>query len=225
MTIESAQTTRLKQQMAFLIAAEQLKTVLRKTSLIGGARRENSAEHSWQVVLLAMVLAEHANEPIDIWKVVQMLIIHDLGEISAGDTFHFAKQSLAADAAEREGIEQILGMLPEGQRQQLLGLWAEFDSGETAEARYARAIDRIWPIIQNAHNEGGTWLQFGITHEQAVARSAYVADGATRIWKYIEEQMTECAAKGHFAAQDGREERSSNPFGKKIDKTSGRGGA
>ena len=182
---------RLKQQIAFLVAIEQLKLVERKTSIIGGARRENSAEHSWQVIMLAMVLAEHANEPVDVWRVVQVLAVHDIGEISAGDVFHFAKKSLAADTAEREGVQALLGMLPADQGERLLGLWVEFDSGDSIEARFARAIDRIWPIIQNAHNDGGTWIQFGITHAQAVAKSDYVAMGAVPIWNYIEQLMAD----------------------------------
>ncbi len=190
---------RLQQQIDFLIAIEQLKLVERKTSVIGGARRENSAEHSWQVIMLAMVLAEHANQPVDIWRVVQMLAIHDIGEISAGDVFHFAKRSLAAEDAERKGVEELLAMLPQEQGERLLQLWTEFDSGDSIEARFARAIDRIWPIIQNAHNEGGTWQQFGITHQQAIGRSDYVATGSVAIWKYIEQLMADSELKGYFA--------------------------
>ncbi len=191
--------SRLAQQMGFLIAVERLKLVERKTSLIGGARRENSAEHSWQVVMLAITLAEHANESVDIWRVVQMLAIHDIGEISAGDVFHFDKKSLAADSAEKDAVEQLLSMLPGDQSQHFTELWNEFDSGDTIEARFARSIDRIWPIIQNANNAGGTWRQFGITHERAVERSDYVALGSTAIWDYIERLMSDSEVKGYFA--------------------------
>ena len=150
---------RLQRQLQFIAEVDKLKSVLRRTSPIGAKRRENSAEHSWQVILCALMLREHANEEIDLLRVLTMLAVHDVVEVDAGDTFHYDKAS-RADLAEREAAaaERLFGLLPPDQAQEYRTLWMEFESQESAEAKFAVAVDRFSAFIMNHHNGGGTWV-------------------------------------------------------------------
>jgi putative hydrolase of HD superfamily len=176
---------RLSKQLEFLKTADALKRVSRKTSILGGERLENSAEHTWHVILTAMTIAEHSNEQIDLTKVLQMLALHDLGELEMGDTFHYDK-SEATNQKENECAEKLFSLLPPDQNKIFYNLWKEFELRETSEARFAAAIDRLWPCIQNYANSGGTWIEFKISLEKAIERNKHIEDGSVVIWKYVE---------------------------------------
>ena len=177
---------RLESQIAFLVEADKLKNILRRTLLTDRSRRENSAEHSWHLALCAMTLEEYAAEPVDLLRVFKMLVVHDLVEIDAGDTF---AHDPAANATKRErelrAAERIFGLLPPDLDAEVRGLWEEFEAMETAEARYANAIDRIQPFLQNVHSEGGTWRSYGVTREQVLARMEPIRTALPALWPVI----------------------------------------
>jgi len=162
---------RLIQILGFLVEADKLKTILRRTLLTDGSRRENSAEHSWHLTLAAITLREYSAEPFDLAKVIRMLIVHDVVEIDAGDTFAFDKSAnLTKDARERAAAQRIFGLLPDDLGGELRALWQEFEAHATPESRYAHAMDRIQPFLQNRETQGGTWRIYNLTREQILER-------------------------------------------------------
>jgi putative hydrolase of HD superfamily len=179
-------STRLHQQCAFLIECDRLKEIVRQT-LNTSRRQENDAEHSWAVCLFAVTLAEHSNEPIDVLRVIRMLLIHDVVEIDAGDTFAYDAARLA-DQHEREAraADRIFGLLPTDQAREYRALWDEFEAKETAEAKFAVAIDRLQAMLLNCVTDGVGWRRHGVTHAQVRARNAApVGDGSHALWTYI----------------------------------------
>src|SRR6185312_13134925 len=170
---------KLRKQIDFIAEVDKLKGVLRRTSPIGMERKENSAEHSWQVVLAALIFQEYANEKIDLLKVVKMLALHDIVEVDVGDTFHYDKSN-QKDLFSRElaAAERIFGILDQPQKNEYLNLWKEFEKRETAEARYAAAVDRIMAFIMNSRNKGGSWSANKITIEQVLEKNSHMQDGA-----------------------------------------------
>jgi putative hydrolase of HD superfamily len=195
-----AMPSRISQQMAFITELDKLKGVLRRTSPIGQERRENSAEHSWQVVLCAIILAEHATAKIDILKVIKMLAIHDTVEIDVGDTFHYDKAA-QADLHEREGAaaDRLFALLPEDQGQELRALWEEFEAKESLEARFAAGLDRMMPFVLNFHNQGGTWLEYNLTKERVLSVNWEIEAGLPELGRWIKELVDEAETKGFFA--------------------------
>lgn len=183
---------RLLKQVEFLAEIDKLKTILRQTRLIHEDRRENDAEHSWHLALAAILLAEHANEVVDVAKVVKMVLIHDLVEIDAGDTFCYDYE-LARDKAQREekAADRLYGLLPEDQGRELRTLWEEFEERKTPEAKFAAALDRFQPVLHNLRTGGGTWIRHGISRAQVEERNAPMAEGSVRLWEYIEELLNE----------------------------------
>ncbi|MFA0811602.1 HD domain-containing protein [Microbulbifer epialgicus] len=182
--------------LEFLVETEKLKNILRKTRPVGLSRRENSAEHSWHVCLAALMLKDYANESIDINRVIKMLLIHDLGEIDTGDTIVYAAETAELKSAEEEGVKRLLDKLPEGQGNEYLLLWREFEAGETADSRFARAIDRVPPLIQNLHSEGHTWREYNISKEQVFSLNHRIADGSADLWCVIEKKLSSAVDKG-----------------------------
>jgi len=178
-------TKRLETQIAFLLEADRLKTVLRHTRLADGSRRENSAEHCWHVALAAMVLAEHANQPdLDLWRVVQMLLIHDLVEIDAGDTLVYARaEDPTLAARECAAAERLFGLLPADMGQHFRQLWEEFRTRATGEAKFAAALDRLLPIVLNAATGGRTWREHGITLADVQAANRHMEEGSSTLWR------------------------------------------
>lgn len=185
---------RLKQQMKFIAEIDKLKNVERRNSLIDGSRRENTAEHSWHIAMLAVVLAEYSNEPVDVLHVVKMLLIHDIVEIDAGDTFCYDDVA-GMDKEEREqaAADRLFGLLPEEQGREFRALWDEFEARETAEAKFANALDRVQPVLLNASSGGGTWKEYNVSKEQVFQRNLPIQDGSTTLWevakKLIEDAM------------------------------------
>lgn len=191
--------SRLDRQLRFLIEADRLKEVLRRTRLIEPhgveSRFENSAEHSWHIALMAVVLAEHSNERVDLPRVLKMLLVHDLVEIDAGDTPAFGEQG---DKSDREALaaDRIFGLLPEDQRDEFVVLWREFEARETAEAKFANAVDRLLPPFQNLANAGGSWRDFSVTRARADARLSPIGDGSEVLWEAVSRALDEGEARG-----------------------------
>ncbi|WP_457674325.1 HD domain-containing protein [Thiolapillus sp.] len=180
----------------FIVEVEKLKAVLRKTRPVGLGRYENSAEHSWHVCLAALMLQNFANEALDIDRVIRMLLIHDLGEIDAGDQIVYAGHTASRYREERAGVARVLGMLPEEQAAEYLALWEEFEAGETPESRYARAIDRVPPLLHNLHGGGHSWKENGISREQVMALNSRIALGSEALWQVLRERLEQAADDG-----------------------------
>lgn len=195
--------SRLERQIAFIVEIDKLKRVLRQTRLMDGSRRENDAEHSWHLALMAVVLAEHAGAGIDVARVLKMLLIHDVVEIDAGDTFLYARTDAAAQAQrEARAAERLYGLLPPDQAGELRALWDEFEARATAEAKFARALDRFQPLLQNHGNRGGTWLEHDISAEQVLARKHIVAEGSPALWDLARALIEDSLRRGYLRAGD-----------------------
>lgn len=190
---------RLTQQIQFIIEIDKLKNILRQTKLTDGSRQENSAEHSWHIAIMAIILAEYAEPEVDIIKAIKMLLIHDLIEIDAGDTFCYdVKGNL--DKAEREikAATRIFGLLPSEQAKELRQLWEEFELSRTVTAKFAIALDRLQPLLQNQQNHGGTWQTHGITENLVRKRMSPVKDASPILGELVEEIIADCIAAGHL---------------------------
>lgn len=190
-------TNRLDQQIQFILEIDKLKSILRRTSLISEARRENSAEHSWHIALMAVLLIEHANETLDLIHVVKMLLIHDIVEIDAGDTFAYAGINKAdQQAKETVAAERIFGLLPNDQAVELRALWEEFDAMSTPEAKFANAVDRLMPILHNYQNQGGTWREHGVTLAKVEQRVSPIGDGSAELGQLTQAILADAIAQG-----------------------------
>jgi len=185
----------------FVLEVDKLKTVLRKVRPVGEARYENTAEHSWQITLFALALAKMLGLSIDVLRVLSMLLIHDIGEIDAGDKFVFAENGWEErKAAELRAVERICGLAPRATAEYLITLWKEFDAGGSAEARFAKAIDRSMPVLLNLSNRGGSWLENGVTYERVFGRvKPEIENGCPELWSYLEEQLKAAHKQGFFA--------------------------
>ncbi len=180
----------------FIIEIEKLKNVDRKTRPVGLERYENSAEHSWHVCLCALMLKDYADEDIDIDRVIKMLLIHDLGEIDAGDTIVYNSASPEVKKREADGIKRVLGLLPEEKNNEYLSLWLEFETGETAESKYARAIDRIPPILHNIHGEGHSWNTHNISKKKVFSVNSRIKEGSESVWSFVKKELNKAVAQG-----------------------------
>lgn len=188
----------LEQQLALVLELDQLKRVERRTKVASaGNRQENSAEHSWHVATMALLMEQHANQPVAIDKVIKMLLLHDIVEIDAGDTFLYdAAANLEQEAKERVAAQRLFGLLPKEQGDALLQLWQEFESAETAEARFAKALDRFIPMMLNFHNQGQSWIENGVTKEQVLTMNRRIADGSTALWTQAQQMIDQAADNG-----------------------------
>ncbi|MGD9701531.1 MAG: HD family hydrolase [Acidimicrobiia bacterium] len=192
--------TRLERQIAFLLEADRLKQIERMTKILGGSRRENSAEHSWHLALFALVLVEHADEPLDIGRAITMLLLHDLVEIDAGDTFAYDDAGYETKAAREEAAaDRLFALLPKGQGEWLRSLWDDFEAGESPEARFANAVDRLQPLLLNHANEGGPWREHGISRERIRLRNSPIGDGSAVLWAFAQDRIDEAHALGLLA--------------------------
>jgi putative hydrolases of HD superfamily len=189
---------RLDQQIRFVTEIDRLKGVLRQTMLAGPGRRENSAEHSWHLAVMAVTLAEHAPPGTDIARVTAMVLVHDLVEIDAGDLFVYAdeEQQARQEAAERAAADRIFALLPPDQAGRLRGLWDEFEERRTPEARFARALDRLQPMLANLQAGGGTWKEHGITADQVLTKVALIEDGSPALGKYARDMVDQAVRDG-----------------------------
>ena len=191
---------RLGRQIRFLVETDKLKAVMRRTFVISTRRYENSAEHSWQLPLAAMILAEHAAEPFDLCRVLKMLLVHDIIEIDAGDTYCYDEQG-ALDKAEREGraAERIFGLLPPDQAAEIHGLWAEFEAVTTPEACFAQAVDRLMPLLHNYYTHGRSWQDHAITVDRVLDRNARVGEASQTLAALVRAIVEDAVARGYLA--------------------------
>lgn len=194
----------LERRIRFALEVDRLKSVLRRTRLVDGSRHENSAEHSWHLAILAMVLADTAGADVDQGRVLRMLLVHDIIEVDAGDTFAFdAAGYLDKDDRERAAADRLFGLLPAGQRDELRALWEEFEAEETADARFAVALDRFQPLLLNFYGGGGSWREHGIARAQVLRRMAPIEHGAPALWPFVLEVIDRACAEGWIAADPG----------------------
>ena len=191
------QIDNLLQQINFIKEIDKIKYIQRKTKLFNSDRNENDAEHSWHLAMMAIVLAEHADGPIDILKVLKMVLIHDIVEIDAGDIFIYDTEKNHTNTdAERLAANRIFGMLPKEQADELISTWEEFERGETNEAKYAKSMDRLEPLLQNVSNNGGTWTEFGVNYKKVYEKKKKIKEGSSSLWNYAEKLIDESVEKG-----------------------------
>lgn len=191
---------RLQAQIAFAMEIDKLKRVIRRNSLFDGSRRENDAEHSWHVGMMAMIMSEHAPPGTDLAKVVAMLLVHDIVEIDAGDTFVYDTRAVERQSAlERAAADRIFGLLPADQAKRMRDLWDEFEERLTPESRFAKALDRFAPILANHHNEGGTWPLHKVTARQVLEKVQIITEGSATLGAYAAGLVEASVASGHLA--------------------------
>ena len=192
--------TRLHQQLGFVIEIDRLKQVLRRTVLTDRSRHENSAEHSWHLAVMAILLEEYANESIDLGRVLRMVLVHDLVEIDAGDTFCYdSPANDDKEERERRAADRLFGLLPPDQGAELRGLWEEFEARESAEARFAAALDRLQPMLHNYVTSGHSWRKHGIVSGQVLERNRPIEDGAPALWELAKRFLGDAVERGYLA--------------------------
>ena len=190
---------RLKRQIDFIKEVDKIKNIFRQTRIHDGSRYENDAEHSWHLAMMAMLLFENADSGIDLLKVMKMVIIHDIVEIDAGDTFCYdAQANLDKQEREDRAADRLFGILPEDQGIELKQMWIEFDEMKTPEARFAASLDRLQPVLLNYMNEGGSWHEHNITSTQVIKRNRHIADGSPELWEFAEALIEDAVQKGYL---------------------------
>jgi len=190
-------TEDLLKQIAFIKEIDKVKYIQRKTKLFNSDRNENDAEHSWHLALMAIVLAQHSDEPIDVLKVVKMVLIHDIVEIDAGDVFIYdTLKNHSNTDEERLAANRIFGLLPQKQAAEMIAVWEEFEAGETSEAKFAKSMDRLEPLLQNTSNNGGTWKEFDVNYEKVYEKKSVIKNGSTTLWNYAEGLINESVKNG-----------------------------
>ncbi len=189
--------TRIQQQYAFLAECLKLSEIARQTLLPASRRRENDAEHSWHLCLMAITLAEHSNHPVDLARVLRMLIIHDLVEIDAGDTYAYdAAGMVGQHEREARAADRIFGLLPADQGVDLRACWEEFEARLTPEARFAAAVDRLQPVLLNILTDGEKWREHGVTRAKVIARNQHAREGAEAVWAHALAMLDDAVARG-----------------------------
>ena len=191
------QTNKLEKQIAFIKEIDKVKYILRQSTLFNSDRRENDAEHSWHLAVMAIVLAEYSDKPIDLLKVLKMVLIHDIVEIDAGDTFIYSTTK-DHDNTEEElaAAKRIFGILPAKQAEELIEIWKEFEAAETDEAKFAKSLDRFEPLLQSATNNGGTWVKHDVPYHKVYDVNKAIKNGSTTLWNYAENLLNESVEKG-----------------------------
>lgn len=188
---------KLQKQIEFIKEIDKIKYIQRKTKLFHSDRNENDAEHSWHLALMAVVLAEYSNEPVDVLKVVKMVLIHDIVEIDAGDTFIYDTHKNHDNSdEERLAAKRIFGLLPKEQADEFIELWEEFETGDTSEAKFARVMDRLEPLLQNTSNNGGTWREFDVPYSQVYEKKKIIKESSDTLWTFVEELINSSVDKG-----------------------------
>ena len=188
---------RFQRQLAFLLEADREKEIVRQTYLADGSRKENDAEHAWHLALFAMVLKEYANTEIDLLKVISMVLIHDVVEIDAGDTYAYDTEGQkTAEERERKAAERLFGLLPEDQGSAFKELWEEFEAWESPEARFAHTLDNFQPFLLNVAGDGRSWLEHGVHVQSVLKRNERTASGSGTVWAYMKELIERNLAEG-----------------------------
>lgn len=200
MAAENTAEGRLERQIRFILEIDRLKTVVRQTLLTDRSRQETDAEHSWHLALIAVLLSEYAAEGgIDVARVVKMALVHDIVEIDAGDTYCYDdKGAIDKPARERAAADRLFALLPEDQCREMRALWEEFEARKTAEAKYAAALDRLQPLLQNYATGGAMWRKHGVGAEKVLERNRHIGEGAPELWKYAENLIRSAVEKGYL---------------------------
>lgn len=194
---------KLLQQIEFIREIDKLKYIFRKTKLINSDRPENDAEHSWHLAVMAIVLAEHSNEPVDLAKVMKMVLIHDIVEIDSGDVFAYdTVKSHNNFDEELKAARRIFGILPAEQTEEFINIWREFEEMKTPESKFARALDRLEPLLQNSSNNGGTWREFDVKYDKVIEKKQVIKDGSEELWKFAKQLIDESVEKGILKKQN-----------------------
>ena len=193
------QFSRLEKQLQFILEVDKLKEIYRQSLLTNGNRRENDAEHSWHLALMAIILSEHANEEVDILQVIKMVIIHDLVEIDAGDTFAYdEKGNLDKHERELKAADRIFNILPIDQAKYIYELWDEFEKRETKEAKFAAMLDRFEPILLNYTSGGKSWVKHSVTKQMVINRNEHSKEGSEIVWQKIKKIIDDAVEKGYL---------------------------
>ncbi|MDB6126346.1 MAG: metal-dependent phosphohydrolase superfamily [Verrucomicrobia bacterium] len=200
---DSSPAVRLARQIEFIVEVDKLKEIFRQTINTQSRRAENDAEHSWHLCLCVIVLSEHANQAsLDVLRVLKMLIVHDLVEIDAGDTFAYDTAAMANQhEREAKAADRIFGLLPADQEREFRGLWDEFEDKKTPESKFATAVDRFQPMLLNCRTEGAAWNRHGVTQDRVVARNHHIAEGCAELWNYAEKMVQDAVDAGHLKAR------------------------
>ncbi len=186
----------IQEVLDFIVEIEKLKDVHRKTKPVGLERYENSAEHSWHVCISALMLKDYANEAINIDRVIKMLLIHDLGEIDAGDTIIYASETKELKQKEENGVKRLLDILPKGETNKYLSLWHEFELGESADAKFAKAIDRVPPLLHNIYGGGHSWKDNNVPKEKVFDLNSRIAKGSNELWDILKNKLNKAVDDG-----------------------------
>ncbi|MDG5813889.1 HD domain-containing protein [Chitinispirillales bacterium ANBcel5] len=189
---------RFQKQIGFLIEIDKVKNVFRKTRLFHDKRYENDAEHGWHMSMMAIILSEYSNEKIDLSRVIKMALIHDLVELDAGDTYLYAENQDEKVDKERKCAQRVFGMLPDDQRDEFLNLWEEFEAKETNEAKFAGAIDRLGPVMQNYFDEGHAWKEHNVPSHKVKGVNSQIEKGSVMIWEYVQSLIEEAVREGYL---------------------------
>ncbi len=190
-------TNDLLKQIQFIKEIDKIKYIQRRTCLLNSDRPENDAEHSWHLALMAIALSEHANKPVDILRVLKMVLIHDIVEIDSGDVFVYDKSKSHKNTEEEfAAAKRIFGLLPENQAKELIDLWKEFEDGETDDAKFAKSLDKLEPLLQNFSNNGGTWDKYNVTYNEVYTQKKSINKGSDTLWEYAENLLNESVDKG-----------------------------
>jgi putative hydrolases of HD superfamily len=196
------QTDNLIKQVSFIKEIDKLKYIQRKTKLFNSDRHENDAEHSWHLAMMTIVLAEHSDKPIDVLKVLKMVLIHDIVEIDAGDTFIYdTLKNHTNTEQELFAAKRIFGLLPVEQAEEFIAIWEEFEEGITDDAKFAKSMDRFEPLLQNYSNNGGTWTEFNVPYQQVYDKKKIIKNGSSAIWNYADNILNESVDKGILIKQ------------------------
>lgn len=191
------QTDDLLKQINFIKEIDKLKYIQRKTKLFNSDRPENDAEHSWHLAMMTLVLAQHSDKPIDVLKVLKMVLIHDIVEIDAGDTFIYDSEKNHTNTDEELlAAQRIFGLLPTEQAEEFIAIWEEFEAGLTDEAKFAKSMDRLEPLLQNTSNNGGTWAEFNVPYQKVYDKKIAIKEGSSVLWNYADNLLNESVAKG-----------------------------
>ncbi len=190
---------RLRKQIDFIIEIDKLKHVYRQSFLIDRSRHENDVEHSWHIAMMAVVLAEYAEEGVDLLRAVEMLLVHDIVEIDAGDVFVYDEKANEGKLErESKAADRIFNILPPDQATEMRALWDEYEERRTPEARYAMAMDRLQPMLQNYYTQGKSWRAHGVTARQVLAVNARIQEGSEVLWQYAQELVRKSVEKGYI---------------------------
>ena len=191
---------RLKTQIAFIVEIDRLKQVYRQSFLMDSTRRENDVEHSWHIAMMAMLLREHAAVGIDLLRAIEMLLIHDIVEIEAGDTFVYdAEANKGKLEREKKAADRLFNILPADQAAEIRGLWDEYEAQKTPEAKFAMAMDRLQPMLQNYFTQGKSWQAHGVTARQVLEVNARIREGSEALWEYAQYVVKDAVEKGYLA--------------------------